>query len=61
MVALTTRLQAYSEPLILLSLSVFFLFSTVLFHPLLAIFSPSKFRSKWFDAFWKVIGPKMAG
>ncbi|KAK5458159.1 hypothetical protein LTS15_004238 [Exophiala xenobiotica] len=59
-VPLLVRLQAYIEPLFLLSISVVYLPITLLFHPLLLITSPSSFRSKWFENFWRVIGPKMA-
>ena len=58
--SLKERLIAYTEPLILFSISFFYLPVTALFHPFLLITSPSAFRSKWFDAFWRFIGPKMA-
>ncbi|KIX10385.1 uncharacterized protein Z518_01467 [Rhinocladiella mackenziei CBS 650.93] len=59
-VRLLVRLQSYIEPLWLLSISIAYLPITVLFHPFLFIISPSSFRSKWFENFWRVIGPKMA-
>ena len=57
---LKARLIAYTEPLILFGMSLFYLPLTALFHPFLLITSPSTFRSKWFEAFWRVVGPKMA-
>ena len=60
MVSTKLRLQSYLEPLILLSLSVIFLPLTLLRHPLLPLYSPSTFRSKWFQNMWNLIGPKMA-
>jgi len=54
------RLVNYTEPFLLFAISVVYLPITAVFHPLLLITSPSAFRSKWFDAFWRVIGPKMA-
>ena len=53
------RLRSYLEPLILLSISIVFFPITLIKSPFL-VFSPSRFRSKWFDNLWKVIGPKMA-
>jgi hypothetical protein len=57
---LKARLTAYAEPLILFGISLFYLPLTALFHPFLLITSPSAFRSKWFEAFWRVVGPRMA-
>lgn len=57
---LKERWAAYTELLYLFAISVFFLPLTALTHPFLLITSPSEFRSKWFEAFWRVIGPKMA-
>ncbi len=54
------RLQAYIEPLFLLGISVFYFPMTLLSHPFLPLVSPSTFRAKWFENFWRVIGPKMA-
>lgn len=54
------RLKAYAEPLVLLSISLVFLSLTIITNPFLIFTSPSKFRSKWFENFWKVVGPKMA-
>lgn len=59
-VPLLVRLQNYSEPLLLLSISIVYLPITLLFHPFLLFTSLSSFRSKWFESFWRVIGPKMA-
>ncbi|KAL6242728.1 hypothetical protein RBB50_010374 [Rhinocladiella similis] len=59
-VPILTRLQAYFDPLVLLSISIGYLPITLLFHPLLFLTSPQSFRSKWFESFWRVIGPKMA-
>ena len=53
------RLKSYLEPLILLAISIAFFPITLITSPFL-VFSPSRFRSKWFDNLWKVIGPKMA-
>lgn len=60
MVSPILRLKAYAQPLILLAISIVFFPITLLTHPLLVITSPSTFRSKWFENFWKIIGPKMA-
>jgi SAM-dependent methyltransferase len=57
---LKARLAAYTEPLILFGISLYYLPLTALFHPFLLITSPSAFRSKWFEAFWRVVGPMMA-
>src|SRR5579871_2581422 len=57
---LKARLIAYTEPLILFGISLLYLSLTALFHPFLLITSPSTFRSKWFEAFWRVVGPRMA-
>ena len=54
------RLISYIDPFMLLGISLVYLPITVVLHPLLLITSPSAFRSKWFDAFWQVLGPKMA-
>jgi len=54
------RLQSYLEPFYLLSVSIGYLPITLWSHPLLAITSPSAFRSKWFGNFWRVVGPQMA-
>ena len=59
-IALKDRIIAYLEPFVLLSVSLCFLPITALFHPILLISSPSSFRSRWFESFWRVIGPKMA-
>ncbi|OAG35391.1 hypothetical protein AYO21_10463 [Fonsecaea monophora] len=59
-VPLLVRLQSYFDPLVLLSISIAYLPLTLLSHPLLFVTSPSSFRSKWFENFWRVIGPKMA-
>jgi SAM-dependent methyltransferase len=59
MVSLAVRLKAYLFPLILLAISIAFFPITFITSPLL-VFSPSRFRSKWFDNIWKIIGPKMA-
>ncbi len=53
------RLRSYLEPLILLAISIAFFPITLVTSPFL-VFSPSRFRSKWFDNLWKNIGPKMA-
>lgn len=60
MVTLSERFTAYAKPVILLSYSIVHLPLTLLTNPLLAITSPSAFRSKWFESTWKVIGPQMA-
>jgi SAM-dependent methyltransferase len=57
---LKARWTAYTEPLYLLSISLLYLPVTALYHPFLLIKSPSAFRSKWFEVFWRAIGPKMA-
>ena len=57
--SLLLRFKSYFEPLFLLAISLVFLPITILTSPSL-VFSPRNFRSKWFDKFWKVIGPKMA-
>jgi SAM-dependent methyltransferase len=57
---LGARWTAYTEPFYLFSISVLYLPVTAIFHPFLLITSPSAFRSKWFEGFWRVIGPKMA-
>jgi SAM-dependent methyltransferase len=57
---LKARWTAYTEPLYLFSISLLCLPITALYHPFLLIESPSTFRSKWFEGFWRVIGPKMA-
>jgi SAM-dependent methyltransferase len=54
------RFQAYLEPLYLLSISIAYFPLTLLSHPFLLIISPKTFQSKWFENFWRVIGPKMA-
>ncbi len=54
------RLVNYVEPFMLFGISVVYLPITLFLHPLLLLTSPSAFRAKWFDAFWRVIGPKMA-
>eukprot|EP01099_Mayorella_cantabrigiensis_P005625 TRINITY_DN4570_c0_g1_i1.p1 TRINITY_DN4570_c0_g1~~TRINITY_DN4570_c0_g1_i1.p1 ORF type:complete len:294 (-),score=20.88 TRINITY_DN4570_c0_g1_i1:193-1014(-) len=59
-VPVKVRLQAYIEPLILLSFSIIYLPITLLYNPFLLLSSPSAFRAKWFENFWKVLGPKMA-
>lgn len=59
-VPLLVRLQSYSEPWILLSFSFVYLVITFLSNPFLLLVSPSTFRSKWFNNFWAVVGPKMA-
>ncbi|KIX98065.1 uncharacterized protein Z520_06145 [Fonsecaea multimorphosa CBS 102226] len=59
-VPLLVRLQSYMDPLFLLSISIAYLPLTLVSHPLLLVTSPSSFRSKWFESFWRVIGPKMA-
>ncbi|KAJ9647514.1 hypothetical protein H2204_000143 [Knufia peltigerae] len=59
-VPILARLQAYFDPLVLLGISIGYLPITLVFHPLLFITSPRTFRSKWFESFWRVIGPKMA-
>lgn len=59
-IPLLVRLQSYLEPLLLLSISITYLPITLLSHPLLLISSPSSFRSKWFENFWRIVGPKMA-
>jgi len=58
--SLKARLTSYRELLWLFGLSLFYLPATLLFHPLLLVTSPSAFRSKWFDAFWRAVGPTMA-
>jgi len=57
---LKARWTAYTEPLLLFAISLFYLSLTAFVHPILLITSPSAFRSKWFDEFWRVIGPRMA-
>jgi len=59
-VPVLVRLQSYSDPWVLISLSFIYLVVTFLSNPFLLLTSPSTFRSKWFDNFWAVIGPKMA-
>ncbi|EXJ72079.1 uncharacterized protein A1O5_04583 [Cladophialophora psammophila CBS 110553] len=59
-VPLLVRLQSYLDPLLLLSISIAYFPLTLLSHPLLFVTSPSTFRSKWFENFWRIIGPKMA-
>lgn len=59
-VPLLVRLQAYSEPWLLIGFSFVYLIITFLSSPFLLLTSPSAFRSKWFDNFWTVVGPKMA-
>ncbi|EXJ80294.1 hypothetical protein A1O1_08436 [Capronia coronata CBS 617.96] len=59
-VPLLVRLQSYLGPLLLLSISIIYLPITLLFHPFLFLFSPSSFRSKWFENFWRIVGPQMA-
>src|ERR1700744_4609053 len=59
-VPLLVRIQSYLEPLYLLSISIAYFPLTLLSHPFLLLTSPSTFRSKWFENFWRVIGPKMA-
>ena len=54
------RALQYVEPFILLSISLYYLPLTLLAHPFLLITAPGDFRSKWFEAFWVVVGPKMA-
>jgi SAM-dependent methyltransferase len=58
--SILVRLQAYIEPLFLLAISIFYFPVTLFSHPLLLLISPSSFRSKWFENFWRVLGPKMA-
>ena len=53
MVSPLLRLKSYSEPLMLLGISLIFFPITLLAHPLLILTSPSTFRSKWFENFWK--------
>jgi SAM-dependent methyltransferase len=60
MAGIIERITGYIELPYLMSISIFYLPLTLLTHPLLAISSPSSFRSKWFENFWLVIGPKMA-
>lgn len=60
MVSLLTRLRSYAEPLFLLCISILFFPITLVTNPFLILTSPSTFRSKWFENFWMVIGPKMA-
>lgn len=57
---LKARWTAYTELLYLFSISLLYLPITALYYPFLLIKSPSTFRSKWFEGFWRVIGPKMA-
>ncbi|KIW17275.1 hypothetical protein PV08_04466 [Exophiala spinifera] len=59
-IPIAVRLQAYLDPLVLLGISIGYLPITLLSHPLLFLTSPQSFRSKWFESFWRVIGPKMA-
>src|SRR2546421_7924341 len=57
---LKARWTAYTEPLYLLSISLLYLPVAALCHPFLLLKSPSAFRSKWFEVFWRAMGPKMA-
>lgn len=59
-VPLRDRLQDYAGPMLLLIICVIYLPITLVSHPLLLLTSPSSFRSKWFENFWTVLGPKMA-
>jgi SAM-dependent methyltransferase len=57
---LKARWAAYTEPLFLFAVSLFYLAVTAFFHPFLLVTSPSAFRAKWFEEFWRVVGPSMA-
>ncbi|EXJ86506.1 hypothetical protein A1O3_03457 [Capronia epimyces CBS 606.96] len=59
-VSLLDRVRSYVEPLILVGISISYLPITAVLHPLLLVSSPTSFRAKWFENFWRIIGPKMA-
>lgn len=55
---IVARLVSYFGVLVLFLIAAFYLPVTLFTHPLMLITSPSNFRSKWFENFWKVIGPR---